>query len=298
MSFREFLATERQRVDGYLDACLPPASEDPRQLHEAVRYTVLAGGKRFRPILTIVFCGALGGDTDACLPVASAIELIHVSSLIHDDLPCMDDSDTRRGQPACHKVYGESTAVLVGDWLLVYPFEIVSRLVTEGKLEPQVCARVCEAMARAVCTQGIVAGQVLDLDAESHTVSAEELQRIHELKTAALIEACARVGAAVAKAPEDLSDAVAQCARALGLCFQVVDDVLDVEGDEAVLGKPTGADSENAKNTYVTLFGLEGAKGRAIVLADEARAALAPLQPSPWLDRAHELIDYVVNRSS
>jgi geranylgeranyl diphosphate synthase type II len=298
MDFAAFMETERRRVDAYLEDVLPPAGHPPVELHEAIRYTVFAGGKRVRPIMTVVACGALGGDVDACLPGAAAIEMIHVSSLIHDDLPCMDDSDTRRGKPSCHMKFGESTAVLAGDWLLVYPFEVIGRGAEDGLYPPEVAAKICATIARGVCTSGIVAGQVLDLDAESRKISGDELRRIHELKTAALMEACARVGAAVAQAPPDLTETVAHSARALGLCFQVVDDILDVIGDAKVLGKPTGADSEKDKNTYVSLYGLDTARQMARDLADEATKALEPLPPSPWLERSRELIDYIVSRTS
>lgn len=298
MTFAEFMEGERQCIDAYLDRILPPPDKPPTALHGAVRYTVFAGGKRVRPILARVTCGALGGDPERCLPGAAAIEMIHVSSLIHDDLPCMDDSDTRRGQPSCHKRFGESTAVLAGDWLLVYPFEVVGRAADEGVLTPAVAAKVCTTVAQGVCTSGIVAGQVLDLDSESRQVTAEELRQIHELKTAALMEACARVGAAVAGAAPDVTERVAQSARSLGLCFQIVDDILDVVGDAAVLGKPTGADVEKSKNTYVSLYGLETARDMAERLADEAVSALASLPASLWLDRARELIQYVARRSS
>lgn len=298
MTFAEFMEAQTRRVDAYLTWVLPPRDTPPTHLHEAIHYTVFAGGKRVRPIMTLIACGALGGDTEACLAGAAAIEMIHVSSLIHDDLPCMDDSDTRRGQPSCHRKFGESTAVLAGDWLLVYPFEIVARAAEEGAFTPDVAARVCATIARGVCTSGIVAGQVLDLEAESRDVTAAELRRIHELKTAALMEACARVGAAIAGAPAQLSDTAARSARALGLCFQVVDDILDVVGDAAVLGKPTGADSENAKSTYVSLHGLDLARDMAAQLAAEARDALDALPDSEWLLRGRQLIDYVVGRSS
>ncbi len=290
MTFAAYLARESDRVDQYLDAVLPPVSQRPERLHEAIRYTVFAGGKRFRPILVNTVCAALGGDPEASLPGAAAIEMIHVSSLIHDDLPCMDDSDTRRGRPSCHKAFDEATAVLAGDWLLVFPFELLGR--QEG------AGRVMGAIARAVCSQGIIAGQVDDLAAESRRISLEELERIHALKTASLVEACARVGALAAGASDALCAAVTRSASALGRCFQVVDDILDVVGDAEELGKPTGADSEHEKSTYVSFFGLDRARQIADDLAREAHDSLAPLAGTEATQRLHELIDFVLERSN
>ncbi len=296
MTFLKYLASEQEAVNACLDRLLPPPDRPPADLHGAVRYMVFAGGKRIRPIIARTACGALGGDVEACLPCAAAIELIHVSSLIHDDLPCMDDSDTRRGQPSCHKAHAESTAVLAGDWLLVYPFQLIAREAAEGRLEPEVASRVSLLLAAAVCEDGIVAGQVEDLAAETRRVTAEELNGIHLRKTAALIEASAGVGAAVATADPESTRAALAYARALGLCFQAVDDILDVVGDAEALGKPTGADAESEKATHVSFYGLEEAKGRAARLADEARAALRGFPPNAHTGRLYELVDYVVGR--
>jgi geranylgeranyl diphosphate synthase type II len=298
MTLESYLAEERGRIDAFLDAALPPTCQKPAALHEAVRYTCFAGGKRFRPVLATTVCGAVGGSPQTAAPAAAAVEMIHVSSLIHDDLPCMDDAATRRGRPSCHRAFGEALAVLAGDWLLVHPFEVVASEVRAGRYTPTVGARVMGVLAGAVCSSGIIAGQVLDLDAESGVVSADELVRIHLLKTAALIEAAARVGAIVGDAPEPVMEAVGKCARALGLCFQVVDDVLDVVGDASALGKPTGSDLRQDKNTYVSLHGLDGAMTRARALAEEAHDALVPLAPSPYRTRLDEMIEFVLHRSS
>lgn len=298
MSFADYLAATREQVDRFLDRALPPADAPPPELHEAIRYTVFAGGKRFRPVLAYTTGMALGASEGQLLPAAAALELIHVSSLIHDDLPCMDDADTRRGKPSCHKVFGEATAVLAGDWLLVFPYELLARETALGNLSPDVAAALMGELSRAVGSSGIVAGQILDLRAETVDIGPEELETIHELKTAVLIEACARVGAAVARAPADLTSAVARSARALGMCFQAVDDILDVVGDAASLGKPTGADVERRKATHIGFCGLESAQQRAEGLARAAHEALAPLPPSEWLERLHALIEFVVRRTS
>jgi geranylgeranyl diphosphate synthase, type II len=298
MTFEGYLAAERDRIDRYLEAVLPPADQPPRSLHEAVRYTVFAGGKRFRPILANTVCAALGGDPERSLPGAAAIEMIHVSSLIHDDLPCMDNSDTRRGRPSCHKAFDEATAVLAGDWLLVFPFELLGREATAGRIDAAVAGRLTGVIAAAVCSSGIIAGQIDDLAAESRQIALEELERIHALKTASLIEACALVGAIAAGVPDDLCEAARASASALGRCFQVVDDILDVVGDEQQLGKPTGADSRQEKSTYVSFFGLEEARRRAEALACEAHEALSRFPAGEALGRLHELIDFVLRRSS
>jgi len=298
MTVADFLEHQGARIDAFLDSALPAESSEPAELHRAVRYTVFAGGKRFRPALAIATCGALGGDDEACMPAAAAIEMIHVSSLIHDDLPCMDDSDVRRGRPSCHRAFGESTAVLAGDWLLVHPFELVAQQAELGVFPASVAVDVTATLARAVCSSGIIAGQVEDLSSESRVIGPDDLERIHVLKTAALIEASAGVGAAVAQAPTALRDAARRSARALGLCFQVVDDLLDVVGDTEALGKPTGADERQSKNTYVSLFGVDGAQRRASNLAEEARSWLSVLPSSEWLERLRELVDFVLRRTT
>jgi geranylgeranyl diphosphate synthase, type II len=298
MTFEDYLAAERDRIDHYLETVLPLPSQPPHSLHEAVRYTVFAGGKRFRPILANAVCAALGGDPERSLPGAAAIEMIHVSSLIHDDLPCMDDSDTRRGRPSCHKAFDEATAVLAGDWLLVFPFELLGREAGAGRIDAAVAGRLTGVIAGAVCSSGIIAGQIDDLAAESRQIGLEELERIHALKTASLIEACALVGAISAGVSDDLCEAVRASASALGRCFQVVDDILDVVGTEEELGKPTGADSRQEKSTYVSFFGLDEARRRADSLAREAHDTLAPLAATEALGRLHELIDFVLERSS
>lgn len=298
MTFAEYLTSERDRVWQRLDAILPPAGEPPERLHEAIRYMVAAGGKRLRPIIANTVCAALGGDPERSMLGAAAIELVHISSLIHDDLPCMDDSDLRRGQPACHKAFDESTAVLTGDWLLVHPFELIGRAAATGELTPQQAAATSAALAEAVCSRGIIAGQIEDLASESRRISLPELERIQELKTASLIEACARIGAIAANADEASSAAVRSYAGALGRCFQIVDDILDVVGDAEALGKPTGADTVNEKVTYVSFFGLEEARCRARAQADEAHAYLSPLPTNEATARLHELVDYVLERES
>jgi geranylgeranyl diphosphate synthase, type II len=296
MDVPRYLSDAGARVDAYLDANLPPASTGPGRLHDAIRYCVFSGGKRFRPAVALAACEAFGGQESACLPGAAGVELIHVSSLIHDDLPCMDDSDLRRGKPACHRAFDEATAVLVGDWLLTRPFELLSLAAEEGALPLASAAAMVHELSRAVCTEGIVDGQVADLDAEGRRLSLDELRRLHSCKTGALIAAAARCGlvAAGVKAPE-LAERAA-FATHLGLGFQVVDDILDVTGDEASLGKPVGADDDNDKCTYVSLLGLDGAREMARQAAAEAHACLDALPAGAEPAVLHALVDFVICR--
>ena len=261
-----FLARERALIDDTLDQRLPPADTRPTRLHQAMRYSVLAGGKRLRPILCRAAAAAVGAAPDQALGPALAIEVLHTYTLIHDDLPCMDDDDLRRGQPTCHKRFDEATAVLAGDALLTLAFEWLARA---G--EPDLLTE----LARAAGSTGVIGGQVEDLAAESRTPDAGTLDYIHRHKTAALIRAAVVIGARVATQRPATIDALAAYGEALGLAFQIVDDILDVTSDTASLGKPVGSDEANGKMTYVALHGIDGAKRRVRELTDTAGAALA-----------------------
>jgi len=293
-----YLTEKGALVDAFLDERLPAADSGPGKLHEAIRYCVFARGKRFRPALAIATCEAFHGRTEAVLPAAAAIELIHVSSLVHDDLPCMDDADLRRGKPSCHRAYGEALAVLVGDWLLAFPFEILSCPSMGALLRPEQCCITGQEIARSVCSSGIVAGQVADLEAERRQIGLDELQRLHVHKTGALIRAAVRCGLVAAGVPFADLDAHARFAEQLGLAFQVADDILDVTADEATLGKPVGADNANNKSTYVSLLGLDGARRVAEETAAQAHALLTELPPGSDPSVLHALVDFVVGRGS
>jgi geranylgeranyl diphosphate synthase type II len=277
----EYLNEARRQVDEALPRYLPGAGAGesaaglcPARLAAAMRYSVLAGGKRLRPVLCLLAAEACGGDREAALPAACALELVHTYSLIHDDLPAMDDDDLRRGRPTCHRAFDEATAVLAGDGLLTLAFEVLVRHV-----RPAEAAAGCVlALAEAAGPEGMVGGQMADLQAEGRgDGTPEALEAIHRRKTGALIRAALRIGARVAGAPAEAVAALDRYGQALGLAFQVVDDLLDVEGDEAKLGKRVGKDSGLGKWTYPGLIGVDRSRLLAKQLAEEAVAALAPL---------------------
>jgi len=270
----EYLRECAALIDAALDEYLPPADAPPPLLHEAMRYSVFAGGKRLRPILTLAAAEAVGGNRLAALPAACAIELIHTYSLIHDDLPAMDNDDYRRGKPTNHKVYGEAVAILAGDALLTYAFELLAR--TGGSSEPESATAlvVLREVAAAAGPAGLVAGQVLDIASEGKTIGAETLDYIHTHKTGALFRAAVRAGARLGGASPEQLAALTRYAEQLGLCFQITDDILDVSGDAAKLGKRVRKDDEKHKNTYPAYYGLPAAVAKARAAADAALAAL------------------------
>ena len=277
----EELEQARQRVEQALVRYLPQAGDEPgvrcpARLGRAMGYSLMAGGKRLRPVLCLLAAEACGGDVDAALPAACALEMVHTYSLIHDDLPAMDDDDLRRGRPTCHKAFDEATAILAGDGLLTLAFEVVARHV-----HPATAAAGCvRVLAEAAGPEGMVAGQMADLEAEGRDdASLEALEAIHRRKTGALLRASLRMGAIVAGADETRVRALDTYGRAVGLAFQIVDDLLDVQGDEAKLGKRVNKDSQLGKWTYPGLLGIEGSRRRARQLAEEAVEALAPLGP-------------------
>ena len=239
-------------------------------LTEAMEYSLLAGGKRIRPVLVLETCRLCGGDPALALPLACGVEMIHTYSLIHDDLPCMDNDDMRRGKPSCHKAFGESTAMLAGDVLLTEAFEAVA-----GAPAPaSVCVCAAQALGAGAGSRGMVYGQELDLKYEALAATEEQLRLIHRHKTGALINAAIQMGGAAAQADEAQRKALEAYAYGIGLVFQIVDDVLDVTSTAEQLGKPIGSDSENGKTTFVTLFGADGAMQLAEKLNDETCAAL------------------------
>jgi geranylgeranyl diphosphate synthase type II len=266
----------------YLPEVESDSSACPARLAMAMRHSVLGGGKRLRPVLCLMAAEACGGEPEAALPAACALELVHTYSLIHDDLPAMDDDDLRRGRPTCHKAFDEATAILAGDGLLTLAFELVAREVQP----PSAALRCVRILAEAAGPSGMVAGQMADLQAEGRTAAGSrpegtlaELEAIHRRKTGALLRAPLRMGAAIAEAPEPCAEALDRYGKAVGLAFQIVDDLLDVQGDEAKLGKRVGKDSELGKWTYPRFLGVDGSRRRARQLADEAIAALEPFGP-------------------
>jgi geranylgeranyl diphosphate synthase, type II len=273
----DYLESRRVRVNEALARCLPE-TEDPRSIYEAMRYSVFAGGKRLRPILTLAAAETLGAavEEDGLLDVACAVELIHTYSLIHDDLPAMDDSDLRRGKATCHRVYGEAVAVLAGDALLTYAFELLARYgLAAGHARRALL--ISAELAAAAGVRGMIGGQVLDLEAEGKAPALAALERMHSLKTGALLRAAVRCGALAANAAPPAIAALTGYASRLGLAYQIVDDLLDREGTAAELGKPPGADRERAKATYPQLLGEAAARRRAEELYGEALTCLEDL---------------------
>jgi len=280
----------QQRIEHVLDRLLPPADRSPVPLHRAMRYAVLGGGKRVRPLLVYAAGEFAGADPAIADPAAAAVELVHAYSLVHDDLPCMDDDTLRRGRPTCHVAFGEATALLAGDALQALAFEILAG----GRMADP--AGACGLLATAAGVLGMAGGQAIDLDAVGGTLTLPELETMHGMKTGALIRASVRLGAACGRALDATETAALDAyAQAAGLAFQVVDDVLDVEGSAETLGKTAGKDAAQNKPTFVSALGLAGAKARAEALRREAQAALAPLGASAR--RLAELADWIVLRT-
>jgi len=259
------------QVERALSAWVPHKA--PAQLGEAMRYAVLDGGKRLRPLLVLAACEAVGGHHEAALRAACAVELIHAYSLVHDDMPCMDNDILRRGKPTVHVQFGEATALLAGDALQALAFELLAPAGSDIPAAAQ--ARLCRLLAQAAGHAGMAGGQAIDLAAVGQSLTEDELREMHSLKTGALLQASVMMGAATGEIGAAAQQGLADYGRALGLAFQVVDDILDVTADSATLGKTAGKDALNDKPTYVSLLGLERARGYARQLLDEARAALA-----------------------
>jgi len=272
-------------VEAWLDRILPPEDRMPQEIHRAMRYSVFAGGKRLRPVLAIMTYRWAGGKSERIFPVASAIELIHTYSLIHDDLPAMDDDDFRRNKPTCHRVFGEAIAILAGDALSALAFEILAKY---GN------ARVVREVAEAIGTDGLVGGQVLDILGEGKPVSEEDVKNIHIRKTAALFAASARVGAILARSDRKTLDAITRYATNIGLAFQITDDVLDIVGNQEELGKDIGSDLQLDKATYPRAVGLKRSRQIARKLCEDAKAALPPDRDNSFF---FALADFIVDRS-
>ncbi len=288
------MAFYRSRIERALDHWLPAATTPPRTLHEAMRYATLAGGKYVRPLLVYTTGRTLGVTPEALDGPACAVELIHAYSLVHDDLPAMDDDDLRRGKPTCHKVYGEAMAILTGDALQSLAFHILAHD-PALRISPERRLRMIDTLAIASSSQGMAGGQAIDLEAVGKELDLQELENMHLRKTGALIRASVILGAlAHPTAGEDLLRLLGTYARCIGLAFQIRDDILDVEGDTTVLGKTRGADQVRNKPTYPALLGVEGARRKAAELYEKALAQLTPLgrdaDPLRWLTR------YIVQR--
>lgn len=270
-----YLQERRRLVDAALDGFLPSEDTRPPSVHRAMRYSVLAGGKRLRPILVIAGAEVVGASPSAVMPTACAMELIHTYSLIHDDLPAMDDDDYRRGRLTNHKVFGDAIAILAGDALLTYAFQLVAQNATVPGVDPKVVCDVVAEIAEAAGTRGMVGGQVVDIESEGKTITAEELEYIHVHKTAALLRVSLSVGARLGGADTAALAAVADAGQSLGLAFQIVDDILDVEGNLETLGKTAGSDERKQKVTYPALHGVEASRREARRLIERTKSRLS-----------------------
>ncbi len=287
-----YLAHCQAQVEAALDQALPVVY--PEKIYEAMRYSLLGGGKRLRPILCLTTCELVGGTVEMALPTACALEMIHTMSLIHDDLPAMDNDDLRRGKMTNHKVYGEDIAILAGDGLLAYAFEHIAT--QTRNCPPEALLEVVARLGRAVGAAGLVGGQVMDLDFEGQTnVSVETLHFIHTHKTGALLEACVVCGGIIGGATPLQVQYLTQYAQNIGLAFQIVDDILDLTATREVLGKTAGKDLQAQKITYPRLWGIEESRRQAQNLVDEAKEALMSFG-----ERAKVLVaiaDYITTRN-
>jgi geranylgeranyl pyrophosphate synthase len=294
-AFGALLESWRTRIERALAARLPEASAVPTRLHEAMRYSVLGGGKRVRPALLFATARAVGLPEEEVEAAACAIELVHVYSLVHDDLPAMDDDDLRRGRPTCHKAYDEATAILVGDALQPLAFQL---LATDAALPaaPAIRLRLIELLADASGTFGMAGGQAIDLAVQGKRLDVSQVEEMHARKTGALIRASVLMAAVCAPTLEPrLFEALAAFASPIGLAFQIQDDLLDVLGDTSTLGKATGADSERAKPTHPAVIGIEPSQQRVRLLHSQALDALLPFGPSA--DALRSMADWLLARS-
>ena len=266
---RRDLTESARAVAGQLARLLPPVADQPeRRLFESMRYATLGSGKRVRPFLVMKSAALFNVSPQSAMRTACAVEMLHSYSLIHDDLPAMDDDDLRRGQPACHKQFDEATAILAGDALLTFAFDVLAQGDTHS--DPQVRLKLVAALSRAAGPYGMVGGQMMDLEAEHQPLSEEEVTRLHIMKTGRIFSFCCEAGALLGKAPQSNRLALQAYAHDLGLAFQIHDDVLDVEGSAEVLGKSAGKDEAQGKATWVKILSLEDAKNRALMLAEQS----------------------------
>ncbi len=292
----QYLAEKKVVVEKTLDRLLPTAAEEPYRLHESMRYSIMAGGKRLRPILAIAAYELCGKKDERILPPACGLELIHTYSLIHDDLPCMDDDDLRRGRPTNHKVYGEAMAVLAGDALLTLAFEFFLGRGLENitARESALLAQIGRRVAFSAGSIGLVGGQVMDIDQYARDRELRTLETTCHKKTGYLIEASLEIGAMLAEAGAKESDALRSFGRKIGLAFQVADDILNVTGDATKLGKAIKSDAKLDKVTFPELLGLEEAKAYARKLIVEAKSDISFLGSNAWV--LQDLADFIVER--
>lgn len=293
MDLKKYITERRKLVEEALYALMNDPSI-PKKLSEAMTYSLKAGGKRLRPILVIAGAEAVGGNAGQVLPAALALEMIHTFSLIHDDLPAMDDDSFRRGMPTSHKVFGEAMAILAGDGLLAEAFAVLSDESKFSEVSSDMILDVIKDIARATGPRGMTGGQVIDMVSTGKSISEEELSILHEHKTGRLIAVSVVSGAKLAGADEEQVSALKRYGNAIGHAFQIADDILDIEGDQKELGKDIGSDVEQGKNTYPSLIGMKESKRRAKLLVDEAIDALADFDQRA--EPLREIARYVIER--
>lgn len=293
MAFKEDLKIKSTYIEDLLKQYMPKEEGYQKTIFEAMNYSLSSGGKRLRPILTLEAIKIVGGDIKEAIPFCIAIEMIHTYSLIHDDLPAMDNDDFRRGKPTNHKVFGDGMATLAGDALLNYAFEIMLKE-SLGKDNADVRLKAIYEIARGAGIYGMIGGQVVDIESENKSIEKEKLDFIHMNKTAAMIVGCMRAGAIMGHACEEDLQNITKYAKNIGLAFQIVDDILDIVGDEKALGKPVGSDIENHKSTYPSLIGLNESKKVATSLIKEAKDSIRKISgESRFLE---DLADYIISR--
>jgi geranylgeranyl diphosphate synthase type II len=294
MNINAYIAESRKIVDQYLERLLPPEVQEPATIHKAMRYSVFAGGKRVRPILVLAAGESLAGDREVLLHLGAGIEMMHTYSLIHDDLPALDNDDLRRGVPTCHKVFGEAMAILAGDALMTCCYQVLADL---PKISDSVKVRIIRELATATGTiQGMIGGQVVDLESEGKPVSPEALKYIHDSKTGALLTACVRCGALAAGAEPAELLALTEFGGKIGLVFQIVDDILDVTASSEVLGKTAGKDEKVKKATYPALYGIEASRQKARELLASALEDIRSFGEKA--EALRDLARFVVNRTA
>ncbi|HFL3156809.1 TPA: polyprenyl synthetase family protein [Clostridioides difficile] len=293
MEFKQCLKEKASFVEKVLKEYMPKEEGYQKIVIEAMNYSLSAGGKRLRPILTLEACKIVGGNEDEAIPFAIAIEMIHTYSLIHDDLPALDNDDLRRGRPTNHKVYGEAMGILAGDALLNYAFEVMLAG-SINKENPEKYLKAINEIAKGAGIYGMIGGQVVDVESENKQIEKEKLDYIHMNKTAAMMVGCMRAGATIGGANSEQMEEITKYAKNIGLSFQIVDDILDIVGDEAKLGKKVGSDIENHKSTYPSLLGLDKSKEIAHNLIDEAKKSIEKL--SDDVDFLKGLAEYIIDR--
>lgn len=290
---KAYIQENLPKIDQTLHTLIPGENAYPPEIFDAMRYSLFAGGKRLRPLMVLAAADAVGGRGIDFIEIASSLEMIHTYSLIHDDLPAMDNDDYRRGKPTNHKVYGEGMAILAGDGLLNAAFETI---LNQQHIQPDIIVKVAREIAGAAGVYGMIGGQVIDLESEGQTIDLKTLEKMHQAKTGALFKAALRAGGILGGATGQQLSALTKYAENFGLAFQITDDILDVIGNEQQLGKPVGSDEKNHKATYVSLYSLNEAQKMAKTTVEQALDSLREFGPEA--DILRELVKYLLNRNS